>query len=354
MFAILTINGGLVNKIPNGLPAATKIQASLPSAPPSRIVLFPLSARVAKPLTPERLSLYDGLALYVTSLYELNKLVITAVYSFFEARFSGRASSNVPAPVLIQKPALQQPSVEALPPRPSVIVPFEAAIGPVFTPPIEVSIPTIEVKSSPVSAIRGEDYEGSPERELQRRLALTFPSLIQGELGDALPILLGQYFDIHLFKGKQSVAFDRNAKTFTLKFPERQEILLRLGEGIVKKIGDRAKDIKFCLAETVKVKISEGKMEFLEESLTISGKYKHHVFIPEVAISVAVLSLADPHPFAEMGHLAISAKLNGGMNPIVEKLASTLSDVLKVDLSQLRVSRGRWIQLLHRSLYPNG
>ncbi len=329
-----------MNRITHGLPAALNSQGSLPSAPPSRIVPFPVSSMAAKPLNPERLSLGDALALYFTSLYELNKLVILAVHSFFESLFTGGASSNSTPPALVQKAPLL-PST----PRPSVIVPFEA---PQSVEPVE----TIST-AKPVVVSRVVDQpESTPEDELDERLYQVFPSLLQYEEDQMLPIVLSRYFTTHLFKGRESVAFDRETNVFTLTFPAQREVPMILGGGIKKRLGNQLKDPKFCLAQTVKIRVADGKMEFLNDSLTISCKFKPSVFIPEIDIAATIQSIADPQPFEGAGVLEASIKLGDDMNPIVRGAANGLCALLDQDLKKVKLWRDQSIQLLHQALYP--
>ena len=345
-----------MSKVTNDFSTASNAQGPLLSIPSTPIVPFPVASMVAKPLAPERLTLCDALVLYVTSLYELNKLVILAVYSFFESLF------HAPTPSIVQKAAVQSLPLETpSTPRPSVIVPFQAPeslpvviepMAPVKNPveslePVQSQTP-IPIVEPTFIAPTFELPESTPEDEFDQQLYQLFPSLLQYEKDQLMPTVLSRYLNTHLFKDKQQITFDPETKIFTLTFPSRKEVPMVLGI----RIKDQLRKPKFCLAQTVKVKIAEGKLMFLDDSLTLSCSYKANPFIPEIDISATVQSLADPDPFYMDNRFEISIKLNGEMNPLVKRGAQALCALFDQDLNRIVIARDASMRLLHQALYP--
>ncbi len=257
-----------------------------------------------KPLDGLRFSdvLIDG----VTTVYELGKRVVLAVYRFFAQLFSSSILAN------------------ALPVGVSDFVKIEKDV-----------------------------HDPKEAKKLDEALKAIFPSKVHYR-DDKDPVELGTFIFEHLLeKGKGGVEFDPLSKVYSVRFPQAKRIPITFNEDVKKRLNGHVVDPVLSHTQVVQFKLGEGKMELLGDSLTVNATVKVGPF-GSFTVDATVEGLVGqaPHPIPEM-YMHAAIRLNEGTNAIVRGIVNNvICPMMNTDLSHIKVRREPAVRLLHNILHP--
>lgn len=269
-------------------------------------------ASAAPALEPERFT--DAVIGYVKALYELNTLILSVVYKFFEALFGPSA----PLPKT-EKPTLSHAAER-----------------------LEPDFITVETGAPDPSEVK----------KLHETLLAHCQTKVHYSDDENSEVELGTFiFDHLLDQGKGGVEFDALSGIYTVRFPQAKRAPMIFTQETAQKLNGRVQQPVVHLAKVIQFKVGAGKVELLGDSLTASAKVKAGM-LGDIEVGATIEALADKAyaPFAET-HMLASIRLNEGTHFVVRKIVeNVLCPLLNTDLSKIKVRRDPAIRTLYQTL----